>query len=226
MKKPLPSLCLCSLLLLCGNLSHAEDNFVYGSLGSGNTQVAIGFGHIFDSRFSGRIALGKGSTRSEERNLGANSFKVTPPSNTTVSALVDWFPIPSSGFRLSGGLTFNNRDKQDLLAKPDSNGNYTLNGHSYTATSVGTLSAQSRTGKVTPEISLGWESAPASKAGWRLTTDLNLSLNKPHSTNFSNSGSGNAALLADLASEQKRATSDWEKNRFRLGIAVGAAYSF
>lgn len=224
MKNSTTPIYLCALLALTS--SHAEDNFVYGKIGSGSSKAAIGFGHVFDNRLSGRIELGKGNTRSEDLGLGANNYKVTPPSNTSVSALIDWFPISNSGFRLSGGLTFNSSDKEDLLARTDSAGNFTLNGHSYSGASVGKLNAQSSQGKITPEFSLGWESAPANKAGWRITTDLNLRLNKPRSTQFSSSASGNTALLADLASEQKHATADWEKNRFRLGIAVGAAYSF
>ncbi len=87
------------------------------------------------------------------------------------SATLDWYPF-AGGFRLSLGAVVSGT-KVDAVGKPDSTGTYTLNGHQYSASDVGTLNGEFKFGNsVAPYVGLGWGN-PAG-AGSRLTFVFDL----------------------------------------------------
>ncbi|HXA47053.1 MAG TPA: hypothetical protein VNW52_05440, partial [Burkholderiaceae bacterium] len=197
-------------LLMAGH-AHAEDNFVYGALELGDS---IGYGRVINDSFSVRADIGHKSSSMRQSNLGENGFNVNPASGTTFHALADWFPFSGSGFRVSGGLSYNSNRTIDSVATPDGLGNYHLNGVTYAANEVGQLRAETNYRKLAPEIGIGWESAPASKAGWRFISGLNLRLlSSGNTTLTATNPAGNSTLQQNVVAEQARVNSD-VGNRF------------
>lgn len=217
-------LALFPAMLFCTGVAHAENTFVYGTLGSG---VTIGFGKALNENFSVRAGIGTERGRSYDRDIGGIHYDVKPESATSLSAIVDWYPITGSGFRVSGGLMYQNRESQELTAATASDGSYHINGNIYSATEVGRLAGKAEYNKFTPYLGIGWESAAASKPGWRFISDLGLRLERRASTLLSATGTtNNATLRQDVAAEERRVASDLSGTRFRLGLSIGAAYSF
>lgn len=204
--------------------AHAKDTFVYGKLGS---SAALGIGMVLNENLSLRGGVGSDYAVANDRDSNGNHYNIKPESNTSVNAMLDWFPLAGSGFRVSGGVAYGNKQIHNLTATPDAVGNYHLNGSTYSATDVGQLRGHSTFSKFTPQIELGWESAPAKKPGWRFISDINMQFKNVRTTTLSATGAtSNAALSYDVAAEQKRVSSDFGGRQFRLGVSVGAAYSF
>ncbi len=212
------------ITLLWVSHARADDNFVYGALGLGDS---IGYGQVINDSFSVRADIGHESYSIRQRSLGENNYDINPESATTLNAMVDWFPFSGSGFRVSGGLAYDSNQTWDSVATPDSFGNYHINGVTYAANEVGQLRAESAFRKIMPEIGIGWESAPASKAGWRFISGLNLRLLSSGNTTLSATDSaGNSALQQNTVAEQAHANSDFGNKGYLLGLSLGAAYSF
>ncbi len=224
MKSRFTSLLLLPTLLLCACQVYAADNYVYGVGGTGES---VGFGHVLNDSFSIRADIGHESSFSRTQTLGENSYNGRSDATTTFNALVDWFPITGSGFRLSGGFGYNNDQQHNATAAPDASGNYHINGATYSASQYGPLQADSSYRKFMPEIGIGWESAAAGKEGWRFFSGLNMELRTGGNTMLQMSNaSGNSSLLENLATEQQHANSDFGNRSWALNLAVGAAYSF
>lgn len=224
MKRRTVCIALFPVMIFSSGIVRADDTFVYGKLGS---DAAIGVGKVLNDGFSVRAGVGKGSFGLYDRDLGGNHYDIKPESSTSLSAIVDWFPIIGSGFRVSGGLVYSNKQTQNLTATTDSGGNYHINGNTYSATEVGRLSGQSTFRKFGPYLGVGWESAAASKPGWRFVSDLGLRFTSGGTTSLSASReASNPALRQDVAAEQGRVASDFDGRKFHLGLSVGAAYSF
>ncbi|MET3106208.1 hypothetical protein AAKU67_000690 [Oxalobacteraceae bacterium GrIS 2.11] len=227
MKSNLTAGCALSLLLLCANAAHtahAEDNFVYGSVGTG---AELGFGRVLNDSFSVRADIGRDGYGVYQHRLGGNDYDIKPQHSTRADVLLDWFPITGNGFHVSGGLAYFNNPTTESTATPDSGGNYHINGNSYSATTVGQLRATSSYDKFRPEIGIGWDSAPANKPGWRLMSGLNLTVATGGHTKLAASNSGqNNALLQDINTEQSRVSSDFGNKRADLNFSLGVGYTF
>jgi hypothetical protein len=213
-----------SAFLLCATHADAADNYVYGQVGS---DESIGFGHVLNDSFSVRAGIGHESFFSQTKTLGENKYSGRSDSTTTFDALVDWFPITGSGFRLSGGVGYNNDQQHNAAAAPDAAGNYHINGNTYSASTYGPLHADSSYRKFMPEIGVGWESATPGKEGWRFFSGLNLQFRTGGKTLLEMSNAnGNSSLQQDLAAEQQRANSDYGTRSWILNAGIGAAYTF
>ncbi|HWW05948.1 hypothetical protein [Collimonas sp.] len=224
MKQRIMYMALLPLLIFNSSVARADDLFVYGKVGTG---VEAGVGKVLNDNFSVRLGIGRGFSGSNDRNIGGNHYDIKPDSSTSLNAMVDWFPVAGSGFRMSGGLVYSNKQAQNLTAASDSGGNYHLNGNTYSASEVGQLRGKSTFSKFSPYLGVGWESAAASKPGWRFISDVGAQfMNGGKASLSASSGAGNAALGQDLAAEQRRVSSDFHDRKFQLGISIGTAYSF
>lgn len=212
------------VLIFIGGAAHADDMFVYGKVG---TESSIGVGKVLNDSFSVRVGLGRGFPAGRDRDIGGNHYDIKPEIGTSLNAMVDWFPIAGSGFRVSGGLMYSNKQAQNLTATADASGNYHVNGNSYSANDVGRLSGQPSFRKFSPYLGIGWESAAASQPGWRFISDLGLQLTSGGKASLSASNAGgNAALRQDVVAEQRRVSSDFNDRKFQLGVSIGTAYTF
>ncbi|MGB3638795.1 MAG: hypothetical protein WBA39_14655 [Rivularia sp. (in: cyanobacteria)] len=89
-----------------------------------------------------------------------------------VSTVVDYHPWKKSGFRLTGGLVFNNNNVSGN-GKPNDNQEFEYNGNTYTSDQIRSVDAKiSLPNKVAPYLGIGWGNAV--KPGNRFAFSLNL----------------------------------------------------
>ncbi len=124
---------------------------------------------------------------------------------SNASLLLDWSPL--GPFRITAGLMPNN-NKLELNGRP-SNGTYTLNGNTYNASDIGTLSGEMKTGNsVAPYIGIGYGNVAT--AGVNFYFDLGVMyMGTPKASLSAACGGGMSAgdcsqLRNDIAHEQQR----------------------
>ncbi|MFC7369008.1 hypothetical protein [Vreelandella zhaodongensis] len=197
--------------------------FVYSKLGTG---VGAGVGYAIDSQWALRLGI-KAETNEfkTDRTLEEIEYELKRKQGTAIEALVDWYPIMGSGFRVSGGLLFANPETR-LKGNRDSQGGYTINGTRYSSAEVGDLRGKVEHNRVAPYLGLGWESSPPSQPGLRFTSDVGVAYHGSGSAILEASRSGsNSNLRADLRAESDRLSLE-KQDEFGLSMSIGAAYTF
>lgn len=175
--------------------------------------------------FSARVLLHSGSLSADKRNavdLQGIDYDVRQRFNPGISLLGDYRPWHDTGWRLTGGLVVS-RLTATLAGRPDSAGNYAINGHLYNVSQVGLLEGRLRYKPVNLYLGGGWESKAPGSAGWRFVSDLGLLVTaKPTVTLTGSAAAGNTALQQDLAAEQR----SLRKPGLGLVGSIGMAYGF
>ena len=140
-------------------------------------------------------------------------------------ALLDWFPFSSSGFRLSGGVVVN-----DNTYKVDATGsaNYDVNGVTYSAAQVGTLSGKVEFNKVAPYAGLGWGNPFLAQGHWSLAVDIGAFYQGSPDVKLDASGpiASNPAFQANLDAERANLEDKGDKFRFYPVAMVAVTYRF
>lgn len=90
----------------------------------------------------------------------------------TANAFVDWHP-GGRGFRLTGGLVFNNTEVTGSSLPPAS-GFYDIGGVPVPVEILGTLDGKVDFDPIVPYAGLGWGRAPGSGSGFGVTLDLGV----------------------------------------------------
>ncbi|MEC5159780.1 MULTISPECIES: hypothetical protein [unclassified Janthinobacterium] len=147
----------------------------------------------------------------------------------TVDALLDFFPM-NNGFRVSAGLVYNG-NKIDAHGKPAGTGTYTINGHTYLATSVGTLDGNVDFRKSAPYLGIGWGNAAAPGKGWGFSSDFGVMFQGSPSTSLKNNHCVAPTqvctqLAADIVAENAKLTDEASDFKLYPVIRFGASYRF
>nr|WP_232429507.1 hypothetical protein [Noviherbaspirillum autotrophicum] len=220
MKKTLAMMALVAGL---ANTAYAEVGLV-GEVGT----TGVG-GHVvipLRKNMNARLGMGyltysySGSTRDMNYDLSMKA--------RTYDALLDWYPREHSSFHVTGGLAYNG-NKIDAQARPNSGGNYTVNGNSYSAAAAGKITGQVDFGKVAPYLGVGW--SKASEKGWSFSTDVGMLFQGSPHTSLSSSGctAGAAAcnqLATDVAKENARLSDEVSRFKVYPVLRVGVSYKF
>lgn len=200
-----------------------EGQFAYGKLGS--LGLGVGYGKSINDRFAVRIGISGGAEYTGDEKFSGIEYDIKQKPGTSLEALADWYPITGSGFRLTGGLMYNN-GKVDLTGEKSPGGSFSINDHSYSAAAVGDLKGSVKFNKLVPYFGVGWESDLPGKKGWRFISDAGVAYYGKGRTSLSASGStSNAALRQDVEAEKRQLNSEF-KHSVGLVVSVGAAYSF
>ncbi len=142
--------------------------------------------------------------------------------------LFDWFPF-SNNFRLSAGAMYNG-NKLTLDGKPSPGGTYTINGTTYSSSSIDSLNGKVDFRKAAPYFGLGY-GRPVGK-GFSLAADLGVLFQGSARSNLSatcsatTSASTCAQIQSDVAAEQDKLDDDMHKYRFYPVVSIGLAYTF
>ena len=221
----LPTLAAFPLLLCMTGTARADDTFAYGKLGLG---AGVGIGTRLNENFSIRGGINGPASRNFDRDIGGNNHDVKAKIDGSLEAMVDWFPYADNGFRVTAGMLYLKNFREELKGNTNSSGNYNINNRSYTAGEVGQLSGSIDHKNFAPYLGVGWESALASKKGWRFIGDAGVMVTSGGSTSLSTLGSANnAALRQDVEAERQRVAADFgDRRRWSLLLSLGAAYSF
>lgn len=128
----------------------------------------VGFAIPVTENISGRLSLSKYNyafQNTSDQIKFDSTLKLE-----SVAALADWHLF--SGYtHLTAGLIYNN-NSFDMNATP-TGGSYTINGHTYTTSEVGTLNANVTFNKVAPYLGFGW-SGRAGKTGFSFKSDIGV----------------------------------------------------
>ena len=143
----------------------------------------------------------------------------------TGSLLLDLFPASRGNFHVTVGAVTNPLSIS-ATAQP-TGGTYTLNGQSYTAAQVGTLSATGTFPSVGPYVGLGFGTPASSGGALKLLLDLGVVIGQPTISLTATGAAGNPQLASSLAAQQDTTQTDVRKYlKVYPVIALGLAYRF
>lgn len=208
------------MLTLSATTSLAATNDDWGvNIKAGTLGVGIEFSKSLSDKFSA--------------NLGFNSYQLNTTENTnginydykfdlqSAALLANYHPF-TGVFRFTAGALYNNNELK-LTGKPSAGSTYTINGVTYTAAQVGTLTGKLSFDKTAPYLGIGWGSRPGSKLG--LTADVGVLYQGSPKLSLSASGAA-AGLTSDLEQERKSAESDLNDLKWYPVISLGIYFRF
>ncbi len=187
----------------------------------------------YGAELTGRI------TDNSNWRLGANGFNyshTTTESNVdydarlklqTASLLADYHPFDGT-FRVTAGV-FYNKNRLDLTGKPAAGGTYEIDGVTYTAAQIGTLTGKLTFDKTAPYVGIGWGNAVARGSGWNFAMDIGaIYQGKPKFALTADSAfcNADATCRAHLANEQADAEAKLADYKWYPVISIGVSYHF
>lgn len=138
--------------------------------------------------------------------------------------LLDYYPF-ENGLRLTAGGMYNGT-KVSLDGKPAGGTNtYTLNGNTYTAAQVGSISGDAKYEKIMPYIGIGF-SNPIKGSKITFGMDIGAMIGKPTADLTVTNPTNNATLAADAAVEKAKLQNDANKVTAYPVIQFNVAYRF
>ncbi len=173
--------------------------------GTLNLNVGFDYLHLHDSIHTGNVNYNAGV------NLQGEPITLS------------WFPFHGN-FNLTAGM-FINQNAFNVTGTPSS-GTYTLNGTTYTAQQVGSLSGKTHFNSVAPYVGLGWGDP---MDGGRLTFTANVGAIYEGSPDVSLSATGAAAnpsLASNVQYEQSRLNSKISGYQWWPVVGIGMMYRF
>lgn len=200
------------LSLVLGTLSGAalagDAGTLYTQIGSNGVGLGYAASVNKDWAVRGQYNTYKKSFSGDVGDFGASSALTMDISLNSLQVVGDWYPS-DGGFRLSGGLVFNN-NKITITGTGDVNG---------TSRVVNAELKMSDT--VAPYIGLGYSTRPKDAKGFGFNFDLGVMFQKPKAS-LTAAGASQADIDAQTAKMQDAA--DKLKNMPVLGL--GLSYSF
>ena len=136
---------------------------------------------------------------------------------------VSWFPFQGN-FNLTAGL-FINQNGFNVTGTP-TGGSYTFNGHTYTASQVGSLTGQTHFNGAAPYVGIGWGDP---MDGGRLTFTANVGAIYEGARNVSltaTGAAGNPMLASDVQAEQNSLNNKVSGYQWWPVMGVGLMYRF
>ncbi|MFN3792452.1 hypothetical protein [Massilia sp.] len=91
----------------------------------------------------------------------------------TFDVLFDWYVIPHSSFRLTGGILYNGT-RFKALGTPSASGSFTFNGNTYSTGDLGALKGEVNFRRAAPYIGIGWGNALTPNKRWNFHADLGV----------------------------------------------------
>lgn len=159
-------------------------------------------------------------------NYGTNEYWQASARLFQAGLLVDGYPF-AGGFHLTAGIVHDG-NRVSLTTHPASNGTYTFNGDTYTASEISSASASVDWGKSVPYLGLGWGNL-AGSTGLHFTTDLGVLITGSPDTQINVTCLAGpqvcTQLATDVAAEQTKLQnkvhnlSVWPVLRFGIGFA-------
>jgi hypothetical protein len=147
---------------------------------------------------------------------------------SNLSGMVDFSPLPGP-FRITGGVIYDH-NRYDVDGRP-SGGTFTLNGSTYNAADVGSLSGQVKPGRdLAPYLGIGWGSVAG--AGVNFYADLGIMFqgrpraNLNASCGASLSAAACSQLQSDTAAEQQRLEDKLKRFQYYPVLNVGVTIGF
>ena len=185
---------------------------VAAALIPGTLDAAVGFNHTTFTR-SGNYTS-NGDDIPYNGNLRLQSIPI----------LLDYYPFHGV-FRITGGVMVNENDVSAVAG--GGSGSYTINGDTYSAQQVGTLTAHVGWRRVAPYLGIGWGSKAARHSGFSMGFDVGvLVTGSPQVTLAASGAATDTQLASDVAAAQAKANSQASSYRFWPVIGLRVGYAF
>lgn len=209
--------CIALLWTLPATLAQADAglNIKAGTLGAG-----VELSKSFSDKFS--VGLG----------INAFDFKTTDSASDidydfnfelqSAALLANYHPF-AGAFRFTGGVMYNNNELK-LTGKPTGS-NYVINGQTYTAAEVGTLTGKLTFNSTAPYLGIGWGNRPGGRLG--LSADIGVLYQGSPKLSLSSTGALSDPLLAsDLEQERRSAEEDLSDFEWYPVLSLGMYFRF
>ena len=216
--------CIASLALAGGVQAQVAVSADIGTTGVG-AYLIVPMEATLNGRFGAHTL-----SRSNDQHAAAIDYD-RKATLRNVDILFDWFAVEGSAFRMTGGVIYNG-NKLEAHALPGANGNYTINGKTYTAADVGTLDGLVEFRRAAPYLGIGWGNPLAiSRKKWHLIGDLGVVLQGPAKVKLVSLGCTTSqtvcrGLARDVAAERTRFEEEIDITRIYPVLRIGAAYRF
>ena len=142
-----------------------------------------------------------------------------------VTALIDLYPAARGGFHLSGGL-MTNPLKVTGTGQPGAGETFKINGNSYTADEVGTLTAIIKYPGASPYVGLGFGTPARGNSPLGFDFDLGAAIGKPTVVLTATGAANDPQLAADPQAQQDKTQTDAQKLKLFPVVQLGLAYRF
>ena len=191
----------------------------------------LGLGAELSFAVSQRLALRLGADTYSPKTVTVTQQDVDYDAKAklrSASLLVDWFPF-ANNFRISLGAMIN-QNKVTATGKPNSNGQFTINGQPINASDVGSLDAEVSFKKTAPYLGIGY--GRPINGGLSFISDLGVMFQgSPKSTLTATcsptASAPNCTTLQNaVASEQATLQGDLSKFKYYPVFSIGLAYTF
>lgn len=148
----------------------------------------------------------------------------------TFDMLFDWYVVPQSSFRLTGGLVYNG-SRFKATGVPSAANTFSFNGKSYSTTDIGTLKGDVTFRRAAPYIGIGWGNALSPNKRWNFATDIGAFWQGKAKVNLIAYGctTSNAVcgqLARDVAVEEVRLQDEASDYKVYPVLRASISYSF
>jgi len=134
------------------------------------------------------------------------------------SVLVDFHPILTRGFRISGGVVFNN-NKAEMTGL--GGGTYSIGNRTYTAADVGILTGTADFKSLAPYLGIGWGNATSGRFG--LSIDLGIAFQGSPQIALVATGpiNSNPIFIQELEREERDLQDDTKEFKYYPVLSIG-----
>ena len=148
----------------------------------------------------------------------------------TFDVLFDWYVVPQSSFRLTGGVIYNGT-RFKATGVPSLGGNFTFNGNTYSTTDIGTLKGDVTFRRAAPYFGIGWGNALTPNKRWNFATDIGAFWQGKARVKLVPYGCTTSAavcgkLASDVAIEEVRLQEDASDFKVYPVLRASISYSF
>lgn len=141
-----------------------------------------------------------------------------------VPIVLSWFPFDGN-FSLDAGV-FINQNRVAATGVPEANGTYTINGHTYTASQVGTMTGTTNFNTAAPYVGIGWGD-PFDGGRWSVLLNAGVMYEgSPHVDLNATGAASNPQLARDVQSLQHSVNHKLNFLNWWPVVTVGVAYRF
>lgn len=194
----------------------------------GTTGLGVSVSVPMESNLYGRFGIHYGSLSGSEQ-AGNVSYDVKTKLKN-IDILFDWYLFEGSKMHLTAGVVLN-KNRIDAYARPNANNSYLINGVTYTAADVGTLTGRIDFRNAAPYLGIGYGNRNPEPGTWRVVGDLGVMLQGSAKTNLVSRGCVTSTavctqLAKDVAVERAKFAEDIDSFKVYPVLRVGMAYTF
>lgn len=197
----------------------AADSDIVAGVKLGTLGYGVEVGKMLNNRFGtrGNIQYAKAKTSDTINNIAYSA----ETDWLTAGALLDYYPIESSGFRFTGGGYVGNNDVK-FSATPS--GDTIIGANTYTTTDIGTINGKAKTNMFAPYAGLGYNSFKQDFGNWNVNVDAGVKFNGSPDVTLAATGGG--VTDEDLSAESSKIQEDLDLTEFYPVAGLTVGYKF